>query len=273
VDADKKISNFTKRLIIGIIGVPLLVFIIYKGGYFFLTLSVIVQVLALYEFYNLFKTKNIFPLKIFSIIVYTGLLVLSFFYYEHLEYVINLFLIIILLTITFEVFRKEKRSPLNPIVSISGFLYLTVPFIFLNLFNLNAGKLPGNFNIVLYIFVLIWTCDTFAFFGGRLFGKHLLSEISPKKTVEGSIAGIIFTVGGALIFHYVTPDNLSLTDALITGLLIGIFSQVGDLFESMLKRYCGVKDSSNIIPGHGGILDRFDSLVFVSPMIYIYFIH
>ena len=271
MDEDKKTSNLTKRVLIGIAGVPILVFLIYKGGYFFLSLSVIVQVLSLYEFYNLFKDKNIFPLKIFSIIAYTGLLGLSFFYFEHLEYIINLFVIFILLTITFEVFRKEKRNPLNPIVSISGFLYITVPFIFLNLFNMNAGLQQGKFNVVLYIFVLIWVCDTFAYFGGRLLGKHRLSEISPKKTIEGSISGVIFTIGGALIFHYLIPDKLNITDALVTGLIIGVFGQVGDLFESMLKRFCSVKDSSNIIPGHGGVLDRFDSLIFVSPIIYIYF--
>jgi len=271
LETEKKTSNLTKRVIIGIIGIPVLVFLIYKGGYFFLSLTVILQILCLYEFYDLFKYKNIFPLKIFSIIIYTGLLCFSYFYSEYQNYILNLFILIILLTITFEVFRKEKRNPLNPLITVSGFLYITVPFIFLNLFNQNAVKFSNYFNIVLYIFVLIWICDTFAYFGGRLIGKHQLSSISPKKTIEGSISGTIFTIGGALIFHFIIPDKLSIPDALITGSIIGIFGQVGDLFESMLKRYCGVKDSSDIIPGHGGVLDRFDGLIFVSPWIYIYF--
>jgi len=270
---DKKISNLTKRVLVGAIGIPLLLFIFFEGGYFFFAFSLIVEIFCLFEFYNIFKNKGVFPLKSVSIFLYTGLLMISFISPGHPEYVMLLFILSTLLIFTFEVFRKEKRSPLNPVISAAGFLYISLPFLLLNFFYINAEKLTQNFNYVIYIFVLIWVCDTFAYFGGRLFGKHPLSPISPKKTIEGSITGFIFTVAAALIFHLILTDKLSMADALITGSIIGTFGQIGDLFESMLKRYCNVKDSSNIIPGHGGVLDRFDSLIFVTPLIYIYFFH
>lgn len=102
-----------------------------------------------------------------------------------------------------------------------------------------------------------------------MFGKRKLSDISPNKTWEGSVTGFIFTVIISVLLHFIFPNEITIYKAVSIGILIGIFSQTGDLFESMIKRYCGVKDSSNLIPGHGGILDRFDSLIFVVPVIFI----
>ena len=122
---------------------------------------------------------------------------------------------------------------------------------------------------MIILFILIWTCDSMAYFGGRMYGKNKLSSISPNKTWEGSFTGFIFTVIISVVLYYVFPTDITLSNFIVIGVITGIFSQIGDLFESMLKRYCGVKDSSNLIPGHGGILDRFDSLIFVVPVIFI----
>jgi phosphatidate cytidylyltransferase len=270
---ERTTGNLIKRVLVGAAGIPVLLFLFHKGGYFFYGFSIVVEILCLYEFYNMFRNKSIFPLRFISIILFTALLSISFLLPGHSEYIVMLFLLFTLLIFSFEIFRKEKRNPFNSFISIAGFIYITVPFIFLNLFYKNENILSGNINIVIYIFVLIWVCDTFAYFGGRLFGKHKLSPISPKKTIEGGLTGLVFTIGASLIFHFILPDRLNISDALITGFIIGIFGQIGDLFESMLKRYCDVKDSSDIIPGHGGVLDRFDSLIFVTPMIYFYFYH
>jgi phosphatidate cytidylyltransferase len=124
--------------------------------------------------------------------------------------------------------------------------------------------------MVLLIFVLLWTNDTFAYLSGRLLGKHKLFErISPGKTIEGSIGGLVFTMAGVIILsHYV--DWLSLKEAVGMGLIAVVFGTLGDLCESMLKRQAGVKDSGNLIPGHGGILDRFDSVLFAVPFVFVY---
>ena len=124
--------------------------------------------------------------------------------------------------------------------------------------------------MVLLVFVLLWANDVFAYLTGKLLGKHkLFPRISPGKTIEGSIGGLVFTMLGVMVFsHY--ADWLSMTEAVGMGLIAVVFGTFGDLCESMLKRQAGVKDSGKLIPGHGGILDRFDSVMFSVPFIFVY---
>jgi phosphatidate cytidylyltransferase len=249
-------SNTVKRILIGLIGIPLILFLVYMGGYYFFALCLIIQSVCVWEFLRMFENKNIFALKSVTIILSAALFVLiSYGYYYSL--------LLLSLPVFIEVFREKKRNPLNPVLSAFGIIYVTVPFLLLN-------ELGKNFLIVIYIFILIWACDTFAYFGGKFFGKHKLTSISPKKTIEGAVAGLVFTIISSLVFYYLKNDFLNFTDCVILGLMVGVVSQVGDNFESLLKRYTEIKDSSNIIPGHGGLLDRFDSLIFVTPFVFFY---
>jgi len=119
--------------------------------------------------------------------------------------------------------------------------------------------------------VLIWVSDTFAFWGGKTFGRHkLVPEISPKKTVEGSIIGFLMTVTASFALKFLLYPQLLSADALSIAFIVGFTAQIGDLFESYLKRSANVMDSSQFIPGHGGVLDRFDSLLFAAPTLYIF---
>lgn len=258
-------SNLFKRVSAGVIGIPLLIFIFYSGGIVFLIFSVLVTSLALMELYSMLELKNFHTLKIPAVVL-SGLMSV-YMYFKEIDFIVPLFIIFILM-VFFELIRKENRNPLNPFISTGGIVYITIPFIML-------GKINeySEINLIIYIFVMIWTCDTTAYFGGKLFGKHPLSSVSPNKTIEGSVTGFLFTVGVSILIHYLFPDKLGLKDAVAAGVITGIFSQAGDLFESLLKRYCGVKDSSEIIPGHGGILDRFDSVIFAAPLLYIYFMY
>lgn len=256
-------SNTLKRILVGIVGIPVILFLIYKGGIYFFILSLLLQSVCLFEFNSMFENKNYYPLKIFTILVSILILTTSFFFESYLVFS---FLMAVIIIASLEIFRNEKRNPVNPMISVFSLLYITVPFILLN--ELLEIK---NFNVVIYIMVLIWSCDTFAYFGGKYFGKHPLNSISPKKTWEGTVIGFIFAIAASMVFYYYFPGVLSLRDALIVGSLIGVFGQVGDLFESMLKRFNDVKDSSQLIPGHGGVLDRFDSLIFVTPIVFVYF--
>ncbi|MBK8550381.1 MAG: phosphatidate cytidylyltransferase [Ignavibacteria bacterium] len=257
-------SNLVKRILAGMIGIPLILAASYFGGVYFLIFSVIVSSLALWEFCSMFGKKDLSPLKYFGLIVSAAIIILLYFDWEYL--ILIIFMTTSVIT-GLEIFRKQK-NPLNPVILIFGIIYITFPFVLLN-----ALIKLSDYNIVIYIFILIWTCDTAAYFGGRVFGRHQLSVISPKKTWEGSAAGFIFTVIISLLVHFIFPDKINLQDAVVAGSITGIFSQIGDLFESLLKRYCDVKDSSEIIPGHGGILDRFDSLIFVTPFIFVYFMY
>lgn len=134
--------------------------------------------------------------------------------------------------------------------------------------------------VYLLVFLGAWVCDTFAYFTGRFFGKHkLIPEISPKKTIEGSIGGIVFTIGAFVLYRVllfkIFPDlNLNLPYVLVIILAIAasIVSQIGDLVASAIKRQYDLKDYGKLFPGHGGVLDRFDSVMLVAPVIYVIFI-
>ncbi|MBI5402184.1 MAG: phosphatidate cytidylyltransferase [Ignavibacteriae bacterium] len=249
-------SNNMKRILVGIIGIPLFLFLIYMGGYYFYGLSLVIQTICIWEFLKMFENREIKSLKILTIIISIAVFIL-------LEQKFFFGMALLLLPVIFESFREKNRNPLNPIVSVFSIIYITIPLVFLN-------EMEKNYLMVFDIFVMIWACDTFAYFGGKLYGKHKLTSISPKKTIEGSLTGLAFTVIASLGFYYAGSNLFNLIDTILIGLITGVFSQIGDNFESLLKRYTDVKDSSNIIPGHGGLLDRFDSLIFVVPIIYTY---
>lgn len=280
-------SNTIKRVIVGIIAIPILLWIIYDGGVYFFALSFIISAIALWEFYSMFQFKgfNLFKYTSIALSLLLFLIYMFNFHYwifKHERSDIIFFAVSIaalfIPLITLEVFRKKEPSPMNVFISFAGFMYVVFPFLLMQQmvykgfknpnFIINVGDLELNY--LIYIIILVWACDTFAYFGGKMFGKHQLSKISPNKTIEGSIIGFVFTVAISMIFHFIAPDYITIIDGLAVGVIVGIFAQVGDLFESLLKRYCGIKDSSHIIPGHGGVFDRFDSLIFVTPIIYLY---
>ncbi len=249
-------TNTFKRILVGVVGIPLILVLVYFGGIYFFILCLIIQTLCLYEFLKMLESKNILTLKVFTVLISIAIFILLS---EKYYYSLGLMLLLILV----EIFREKNRNPLNPILSIFGIFYITVPFYLLY-------ELGENSIFIYYIFILIWASDTFAYFGGKILGKHKLTSISPNKTIEGAVVGFIFTLISSLVFYFIVNDFFSLKDSIILGTLIGIGSQVGDNFESLLKRWAGVKDSSNIIPGHGGLLDRFDSLIFVTPIFFVY---
>ena len=210
----------------------------------------------------------------------------------------NLFFMLtisILLTLLIVELFRNSGSPLQNLSStILGIIYvagffgtfiglreLFIPFDFpaSHFFTADVISLPqtldkiyswGGYTII-SVFVMIWICDSAAYFGGRLFGKHkLFVRISPNKTWEGAVFGFIFAIATAVAMKYILLDYLSVESAVVLGFIVGVFGQIGDLVESMFKRDAGVKDSSALIPGHGGALDRFDSLLFVAPLVYLY---
>lgn len=167
----------------------------------------------------------------------------------------------------------SKRYDFRHISSfiLCSLLFLALPCsVMISLFRHDLfGDISGA-PLLLMVFAMIWMNDIFAFLTGRLFGKHkLFSRVSPGKTIEGSLGGLLFTIVAVCIFnHYVSW--LSLPAAIGLSLIAVVFGSLGDLCESMLKRQAGVKDSGRLIPGHGGILDRFDSVLFSVPFIFVY---
>jgi len=153
---------------------------------------------------------------------------------------------------------------------VLGFLY--VPFMLMHLVMLRQTTYGWQWLLVMMLIVM--TNDSAAYYTGSAFGKHRLYPlVSPKKSVEGALGGLVGSVCGTLLAKFTFFPQLTLADALITAIVIGTLGQTGDLFESLLKRSFGVKDSGNSIPGHGGVLDRLDSIIFAAPAMYYYVIY
>jgi phosphatidate cytidylyltransferase len=199
---------------------------------------------------------------------------------------------LLLLTLLVELFRTKGSPLINVAATMGGVLIISLCFgtlIFLReLFpygfpvykffatgyadDLQLAQINrwGGFTVIA-LFASIWMCDTAAYFGGSMFGRHRLFEsVSPKKTWEGAVFGFLFSVLTMIIAKYLVLGYLSYSHAFVLGIFIGVFGQLGDLIESRFKRDAGVKDSSKFIPGHGGLYDRFDSLVYLSPIVYLY---
>ncbi|WP_434576567.1 phosphatidate cytidylyltransferase [Riemerella anatipestifer] len=168
-------------------------------------------------------------------------------------------------------FRYPKELYYENGKLIFAVIYTVIPFSFaLGLPTFSKG-LPESFSMeVFWMFVLIWSSDSFAYVFGRLFGKHKMApKISPKKTWEGFIGGVLSTM---LLGFFIEQNYTELRgNWILVGVLVSVFAPMGDLLESQLKRTFGVKDSGNIIPGHGGILDRLDSFMVCAPVLYLYF--
>ncbi|HSQ75934.1 MAG TPA: phosphatidate cytidylyltransferase [Bacteroidota bacterium] len=194
-----------------------------------------------------------------------------------------------------ELFRGKPNPLTNIAVTIMGAMY--VSFFFGTLVGLRELFVPGDFPVylhfpltgvgvpeeiastiylwggwtVLTVFISVWMCDSAAYFAGRAFGRHKLFErVSPNKTWEGAVAGFIGAILAFLLMKSLVLPYLSWSQALVCGTIVGVVGQLGDLAESLLKRDAGVKDSSTLIPGHGGVLDRFDSILAVSPVLFLY---
>ena len=151
-----------------------------------------------------------------------------------------------------------------------GFLY--IPLLLMHLVMLH--RTTYGWQWLLVIMLIVMTNDSAAYYTGCAFGKHRLYPlVSPKKSIEGALGGVLGSIGGTLLAKFTFFPQLSLGDALLTAIFIGILGQTGDLFESLLKRSFGVKDSGNSIPGHGGVLDRLDSIIFAAPAMYYYVIY
>jgi phosphatidate cytidylyltransferase len=249
-----------KRILTALWGIPLILWIVHVGDQLFFIFVVLVACLGLYEFYSLLEKNNYKTLKTEGIV--TGFLYLTFLYLES-RWALRIFLPLLIVSILIYELLKKEHSVIEISLTFLGFFY--IPFLsgyFLLLRNLPQGEI-----LTYYTFLVTWASDSAAYFIGKFFGKHKLApSISPNKTIEGTVAGIIGSIIVSLAFGAIYYEKYLLP--IILGISLGIMGQLGDLVESMLKREIGVKDSSSLLPGHGGILDRFDSLFFIVPTTY-----
>lgn len=267
-----KLNNTLTRIIVAVLGIPFILAACYFGGILFLLLVIGIGVLAFHEFAVMTGHKESYVNYIVGLIT-VGLLIINA-YTNFLEYE-SLLLVLMLLLLLMELFRDKDSAILNLGSTLLGIFYI-------GLFASSLIRIREFFGesqllykqgglLIIAILASIWACDSAAFFIGSAIGRHkLFPRVSPKKSWEGAIAGFIFSIAAMIAARSLFLDFLPLHHVIIIGLITGIFGQIGDLIESLLKRDAGVKDSSNIIPGHGGIFDRFDSLLYTAPLIYLY---
>ena len=269
------------RFASGIVFVPVLILMARAGGAVWLGFINVLVFLALNEFYKLMAAKGVDPSRKLGVTI--GLVLVATTYWFGLGLATGFFLTATILTITIrELGREQLKFPIYDIsTTIFGVMYvawLLLHLLLLRELPLELG-LPYEIggSLALYVFFMTWACDTGAYLVGRVIGRHkLMPRVSPKKSIEGSVAGFLSSTAAGVIgpLWFVRDAQglplLSTTEAILLGAAVGILGQVGDLVESLLKRDAQIKDSSDTIPGHGGILDRFDSLMFTAPFAYYF---
>ncbi len=266
--AETGISNLQKRVAVALIGIPLIISLAWAGGGYFFVLIMLLSLLAVNEFHRLLSVRA-FPPALPWFLFFSCVLQFNFF----LPFVEPWLLILITLMVflVLELFRTEGSRIVNIGSSMTALFYVNIAFG--SLMQLRQME-PVGLSYVMLMFVCIWAADIMAYFGGsrfggKLFKRKFFERLSPHKTWEGFIAGCFGSVlGSAAVVYF--DAALDTVFALVTGLFIGLLSPLGDLVESMFKRDAEVKDSSLLIPGHGGVLDRFDTVMFISPLLYLY---
>ena len=270
-------SNFIQRTVTGILFVVVLVGCILFSPIAFATLFTLICVLAVREFGHLINqsgqvtvNKNITALAG----AYLFLAMAAFCTQATDEKVFLPYVLLLLYVMITELYLKRPNPLGNWAFSMLSQLYIALPFALLNVlaFHNDAAVSSVTYNPILplSVFVFIWLSDTGAYCVGSLIGKHRLFErISPKKSWEGSIGGGIFSIASSLVFAHFFPF-LSVAAWMGLALTVVVFGTWGDLTESLMKRQLGIKDSGNILPGHGGMLDRFDSALMAIPAAVVY---
>ena len=267
--------NLITRGVAGVVYVLILLFGILYHKYAFITVFGLILVLALNEFYRLIEDKTPHLIsKLFNIISGAIIFISAYLFLEEKAMLaLPLAALIYLLSLLVSAILINRSDIFNIIIySAFGQLYITLPFCLLLLISYEYEMAdPAYFYaFILAIFVFIWVNDTFAFLSGVTMGKRkLLERISPKKTVEGFVGGIFFTMLAGVGYSFIFSEY-TIFFWIGFAFIASIFGTLGDLFESLIKRTYKVKDSGQLIPGHGGILDRIDSLLFVIPAIYVY---
>lgn len=252
------------RILSGFIMLPLLV-ILYFGGYVLFAACFLIGVMGVREFYNGFHAMDVKPSFAIACIAAVSLYAIDFFHVRA-EWYMLWFFGVMLVSLLY-LFNIERRKLADAMATVTGIFYV----IFFSFHVVLVDQSSCGILIWLIVITAFGT-DVMAYFSGYALGRHkLCPKISPKKTIEGSIGGILGSVILSGVFGYFFAPEL-LVHCLVIGVLGGVVSQFGDLTASIFKRKMGIKDYGDLIPGHGGILDRFDSVLFTGPMVYYYIV-
>lgn len=259
-----------KRWVSALIGMPLVVIILVLGNTYVVDITfAIVAGLSLHEYFNAFKGKA-HPVIWMG---YVSSFLIALIHVIPVQHAITIVSVLIPIGITIlflQVILSNMKTNINDIaITFFGICYISLFLMFVPLIHaMEYGKF-----LVWLVLAAAWGTDILAYLVGETFGKHKFSEISPNKTIEGCIAGVIgavlFGAGLVFVFNHVFNMNFSYVTVILIEIILSVVGQIGDFAASSIKRYVGIKDFSNLIPGHGGMLDRLDSIIFIAPFAYM----
>ncbi len=260
------------RILSALVGIPIVLALVYLGGPYYAGFIILAVNVGMYEYTAMLKSRGYYLPAFLGYLGVSSLLVMLYLGgLTGLDLVLPaIVLSTAVLAISFLI-CYEKSNILELALILWGIIYLGG----FSSYMILLRQLPKGLTYTFLLLFGVWANDTFAYFAGMKWGKHRLApNISPKKSVEGSWAGIVGTVLIAFFAASLFPDRIELAPwkAALLGLGISVFAQLGDLLESAIKRQFEIKDAGSIIPGHGGILDRLDSLLFAAPVVYYFFL-
>lgn len=264
------------RLITAVVGIPLILLTVYWGGIPFLLLMAGVVFLSLREFYILAGQGKYGTQPVIGMIA-GMLLFLSLFLngtslgpIADNQGTVALLAVLLIPMFAREMVRSSAQKAIERL-SVTFFGAFFIPWTLGHLLLIRSLR-PYGMQYIYFMFIVIWVLDTGAYAVGKRFGRHsLASMVSPKKTLEGAVGGVVTSILTAIICRFIfMSEFMGVPEAALLGLVIAVVAQFSDLSESLLKRDVGVKDSANLLPGHGGMLDRFDSFLFTAPLLYYY---
>ena len=261
-----------KRITSGLLGFPLVLVILLIGNKYVVDVALsLIALLAMDEYLNAIS-KVSKPVKWLGYLSCLSIALMHLIPSEYLNLIITLAIPAILIILFAQVVATEMKTSFKDIAyTFIGIFYVVFFIMFLALIDgMNNGKI-----LIWYAIFAAWGTDIFAYFVGKMIGKHKFSKVSPKKSIEGCVAGTVGAVILMLIYTYFVNTYLGMEYSYIfiaiIGVILSLVGQIGDFAASSIKRYVDIKDFSNLIPGHGGMLDRIDSLIFLAPFAYALF--
>ena len=260
------------RILSGVIGLPIVALILILGNIYVVDVFItLIALISIYEYMGSFKEKCS-PVKWIGYLSCVPIAFLHIIPKEYYLYILSLSLFLIIAVLFIQVVLTNMKTSIKDIfVTLFGIVYIVFFLLFIPLLH---GTENGKY-LIWYILIAAWGTDTCAYFVGSSIGKHKFSKISPKKSIEGSVGGTLGAIIIAFIYTYCINKfgglNISYLYIGIVTFVLSILSQIGDLSASSIKRTVEIKDFGNLIPGHGGMLDRIDSIIFISPFAYFLF--
>ncbi len=279
-------TNLVQRVLVGLVGIPIALVLIWAGGWWFSAAMIAITSVALWEFYTLAEAKGYAAnagLGITISAMVQGLLAQSYVVpgprgMAFMGLALLTLFVGVIAVIGAEIWRNRPQPTMNNAVTLMGLVYVSMGLSALIILRGSAhgaetpeALIDVGGALVVALFVSVWASDSLAYFTGLSLGRHkLLERVSPKKTWEGAAGGLVGAVLGFWGICLWLLPSFETVDAVVCGVIVGVVGPIGDLAESWMKRDAVIKDSSHIIPGHGGFLDRFDSMLFAAPAVLAY---